>query len=74
MAKEAKAAEEEVDALEVIELADADLNMSPDHLGFGRVPPSAQVTPFPNQHGSNSDLVSQSDIRDVTVEEKNAEA
>ncbi|KAG7556945.1 hypothetical protein ISN44_As11g029460 [Arabidopsis suecica] len=74
LAKEAQAAEEEVDALDVLELADADLNMSPDQLGFERASPSAQISPVPDQHGSNSELVSQSDVRDVAVEEKDAEA
>lgn len=36
-AKEAKIAEEEVDALEVMELENSDLNMSPDQLVFGRI-------------------------------------
>ncbi|CAE5959308.1 unnamed protein product [Arabidopsis arenosa] len=35
LAKKAKIAEEEVDALNVIKLSDVDLNMSPDQLGFG---------------------------------------
>ncbi|CAE6126494.1 unnamed protein product [Arabidopsis arenosa] len=74
LAKETQAAEEEVDALDVLELADADLNMSPDQLGFERASPSAQISPVPDQHGSNSELVSQSDVRDVAVEEKDAEA
>ncbi|KAG7556955.1 hypothetical protein ISN44_As11g029580 [Arabidopsis suecica] len=74
LAREAKVAEDEVDALEVIELEDADLNMYPDQLSFGRVSPSAQIAPVTDQHGSNSELVNQSDIRDATVEEENAEA
>ncbi|CAL9238644.1 unnamed protein product [Arabidopsis halleri] len=74
LAKETKIADEEVDALEIMELTDTDLNMSPDQLGFRRVRSSTQATPVPNQHGSNSDLVSQSDIRHVTVDELNPEA
>ncbi|CAE6126451.1 unnamed protein product [Arabidopsis arenosa] len=74
LAKEAKIAEEEVYALNIIELTNTDLNMSPDQLGFRRARSSAQVTPVPNQHGSNSELVSQSDIRHVTVKEKDPES
>lgn len=62
LAKEAKIAEEEVDALNVIELSDADLNMSPDHLGFGPTRLDSQVILVSNQHCSKSELVSRSDI------------
>jgi len=58
---------DEVNALNVIEFGDDDLNMSPDQLGFSRQ--SSQVAPVADQHGSNVDLVSRSDIRHVSVEE-----
>ncbi|CAL9241855.1 unnamed protein product [Arabidopsis halleri] len=74
LANESKAANDEVDALEIMELTDVDLNMSPDQLGFGRVRSSTQITPVLNQHGSNSELVSQSDLRHVTVNEQDPEA
>ncbi|KAG7599335.1 hypothetical protein ISN44_As06g035200 [Arabidopsis suecica] len=45
LAKKAKIAEEEVDALNVIELSDADLNMSPDQLGFGLTRLDSQLNP-----------------------------
>ncbi|KAG7593992.1 hypothetical protein ISN45_Aa01g027690 [Arabidopsis thaliana x Arabidopsis arenosa] len=73
LAKKAKIAEEEVDAMNVIRLSDADLNMSPDQLGFGLTRLDSQIIPVSNQHGSNSELVSRSDIRRVTVEEQNLE-
>lgn len=73
LAKEARIAEEEVDALNVTELSDADLSMSHDQLGFGLTRLSSQVVPVSNQHGSNSELVGQNDIRHVTVEERNPE-
>ncbi|CAL9238638.1 unnamed protein product [Arabidopsis halleri] len=74
LAREAKAAEDEVDALEIIELEDVDLNMSPDQLGLGVVPAPAQIAPVPDQHGSNSELMNQSDVRGVMVEVENAES
>ena len=64
-----KRATDEVNALNVIELGDDDLNMSPDQLGFSRQ--TSQVAPVADQHGSNVDLVSGSDIRRVSVEETN---
>ncbi|CAD5324772.1 unnamed protein product [Arabidopsis thaliana] len=64
-----KKATDEVNALNVIELGDDDLNMSPDHLGFSRQ--ASQVALVADQHGSNVDLVSISDIRRVSVEETN---
>ena len=60
-------ANEEVHTLNVIELGDDDLNMSPDQLGFLRQ--SSQVAPMADQHGSNVDLVGRSDIRRISVEE-----
>nr|AAQ82842.1 At4g20730 [Arabidopsis thaliana]BAD44112.1 putative protein [Arabidopsis thaliana] len=56
-----KRASDEVNALNVIELGDEDLNMSPDQLGFSRQ--TSQVAPVADQHGSNVDLVCGSDIR-----------
>ena len=50
-----KRASDEVNALNVIELGDEDLNMSPDQLGFSRQ--TSQVAPVTDQHGSNVDLV-----------------
>ncbi|CAD5329714.1 unnamed protein product [Arabidopsis thaliana] len=49
-----KRATDEVNALNVIELGDDDLNMSPDQLGFSRQ--TSQVAPVADQHGSNVDL------------------
>lgn len=48
LAKEAKIVEEEVDALNIIELSDADLNMSPDQLGFGFTRVDSEVIPVSN--------------------------
>jgi len=55
--------------LNVIELGDDDLNMSPDQLGFLRQ--ASQIAPVADHHSSNVDLVSGSDIRRVSVEETN---
>lgn len=66
LAKETKTANDEVDT---------DLNMSPDQLGFRFTRSSTRVAPpVPDQHGSNSELISQSHIRHVTVDEQNPEA
>ncbi|CAL9243352.1 unnamed protein product [Arabidopsis halleri] len=53
----------------IAELSDTDLNMFPDQLGFGLTRLDSEVVPVSNQHGSNSELVSRSDLRCVIVEE-----
>ena len=63
-----KKANDEVNALNVIELGDDDLNMSPNQLIFSRQ--SSQVAPVADPHGSNVDLVGRSDIRCVNVEDE----
>ena len=61
-------ANDEVNALNVIELGDDDLNMSPDQLGFSRQ--SSQIAPVMDEHDSNVELVGQSDIQRVSVEDE----